>query len=95
MTKETPPQKPEVPNFPIYEDKEGNVKIQIFKNVNKKGVKYVIYKLWLYKFPFKFNRNITLNRVELEKLGRLLPRLPVIEEDKPEKKEGKEGAKTE
>lgn len=75
--------------LPIFQQKEGNVRVQVYKNVNKRGVKYITYKIWVYKFPFKYNRNISLNRVEfanIVKLGQTIPIFEVDENDRIEKK---------
>jgi len=65
-------------NKPKFKDKEGNIQLQIFKNKGKKNSVYAIYRIWSYRFPFKYNQKIDLTTPELESLKKLLGRLPEI-----------------
>tara|TARA_Y100000034_G_scaffold135479_1_gene207562 strand:- start:1598 stop:1870 length:273 start_codon:yes stop_codon:yes gene_type:complete len=66
-------------NKPKFKDKEGNMHIQIFINKGKDGVKYPIFKVWRYRFPFKYNASIDFYATEVMKLKELLNRMPHIE----------------
>lgn len=77
---------PKKKKVPVFEDKEKNIKIQAWKNKNKKtGTKYVTFRLWIYAFPFKYNQKIDImGPSQIEVLKKLLNRMPEfkIKQDK-------------
>lgn len=74
-------------NKPKFRDKEGNIHLQIFKNKGANG-EYVTYKITSYRFPFgKYNQEMTLMKIEVERLMELLERKPEVVLKKQEKKE--------
>jgi hypothetical protein len=72
------------PSKPIFQDKEGTMRVAIFKNKNIKGNLYPLICITAMRFPFKYCKKIFINPSEVEKLKVLLARLPTIErkEDK-------------
>lgn len=62
----------------IFEDKEGNVRLAIFKNKNNAGTTYTMCCLTLLRFPFKFNQKINFPPSEAERIIAVLKRLPEI-----------------
>ena len=66
-------------NDPIFEDKEGNIKLAIFRNKTKKGNRYATICLTLFKFPFKLSQKVYFNIYEKERIISLLQRMPEVE----------------
>lgn len=66
-------------NCPIYEDKEGCVKLAIFKNnVKNSKKKYPIVALTFIKFPFKFCQKVYITVQDVKRLEALFERMPEI-----------------
>lgn len=66
-------------NAPIFEDKEGNVRLSIFKNKTKTGKKYPIVAVTIFKFPFKLSKTMYLSVQDVERLNKLFRRMPEIQ----------------
>lgn len=64
---------------PIFEDKENNIKIQVWRNTSKSGKPFVLVRVWAYRFPFKFHQKIDMGTGELQSLGKLIERMPKFE----------------
>ena len=74
------------PTKPIFQDKEGSMRVAIFKNKNANGKIYPYICVTAIRFPFKYCSKIHLKAGEIPKLITLLQRMPDIE-----KKENKKG----
>jgi len=71
----------------VWERKIGSVKLALFKNKNVKGVKYIMWSVCIYRFPFKFTKRIALTDTEAQHLTNLLNERPEVKvENKPYKK---------
>jgi len=72
------------PTKPKFQDKEGTMRLAIFRNKNIKGSAYPLICITAVRFPFKYCRKIYINPGEVEKLKLLLERMPKIKkkEDK-------------
>lgn len=75
----------QIGNEPVFEDKEGQFKLAIFKNTNTKGVVYPLVCVTKCIFPFKFNQKIYFSPKEVPKLLELLQRIPEIEVEESKK----------
>ena len=67
------------PTKPKFEDREGSMRLAIFRNKNANGNTYPIICITCVKFPFKFCRKIYISIEESKKLMALLERMPNIE----------------
>jgi len=63
---------------PVMEDKENNIRCQIWKNKSPKGNPFILVKFFVYKFPFKYTQTLTINLAEIKSLKALLDRMPEI-----------------
>jgi len=63
---------------PIWTLKDGNVQLSLFKNKNKKGEKYPIFAVSIFKFPFQYNQKMCFTEQEMEKFERLIKQRPEI-----------------
>lgn len=68
-----------IPTKPVFQDKEGCIRLAVFKNKNSNGQVYPLICINVVKFPFKYCRKIYVVPSEAEKLKTLLERLPEIE----------------
>jgi len=67
------------PTKPKFQDKEGSMRLAIFKNKNIKGNYYPLICITAIRFPYKYCRKLYINPSEAEKLQMLLERMPKIE----------------
>ncbi len=67
------------PSKPKFEDREGSMRVAIFKNKNANGNTYPLICITAVRFPFKYCKKIYINPSECEKLKKLLDRMPKIE----------------
>lgn len=71
--------------LPIFQDKEGSMRVAIFKNKNVKGSVYPIICITAFRFPTQYSRKLYINPGEVGKLIKVLERVPEIEIKKPKK----------
>ena len=67
------------PTKPKFEDREGSMRLAIFKNKNANNNTYPLICITAVRFPFKYCKKIYINPNEAKKLQMLLERMPKIE----------------
>ena len=65
-------------NKAIWEKKEGSIKLSLFKNKSKKGKKYVMWSICVYRFPFQYTKKIAFTDTEAKHLFNLMEERPVV-----------------
>ena len=74
---------------PIWELKEGNVKLQLWKNKNVKGTIFITGRFHVYSFPFTYYKKIDLKMNEIYRMGEIIRQMPEIKVEQKTKKGGK------